>query len=312
VVDRLQTYLQALEVSGVLYCRSELFGEWGVEFPEMESWAMFHLVTEGRMWLEAGDEGRWVEAGDFVLLPRGAGHTIKSGREAGSKSLFAHDRTVLNERCEILRVDGEGERVLLMCGVVRLDHPGARRLVGALPPVVHLRTGDSDSLAGLVGMIAAEAPLEGPGSFSVLTKLADVLIIQALRHWLGQGVHEGWLGALGDERIGKALEVMHSEPGRAWSVEALASEVAMSRAAFSHRFTMLVGETAMAYLTRWRMDLAAKRLSGEAVTVGSLAFELGYESETSFSQAFKRTMGVSPGAYRKRARSIYSLGLSGA
>jgi AraC-like DNA-binding protein len=307
--NRIQTYLQALEVSGTFYCRSDLHGPWGIDFPAFESSAMFHLVTEGRMWLEAeGPKGRWIEAGDFVLMPLGNGHTIRSEPAAPSKSLFAHERVLLSPRCEVLRTSGDGASTMLMCGVVQLEHPGARRLIASLPSVVHIRGVDSQPLRMLIELIAREAQADGPGSFSVLTKLADVLIIQSIRHWLeNEPSSGGWLVALTDDRIGKALEAIHQAPEQPWTVEMLADQAAMSRAAFSNRFTSLVGETVIAYLTRWRMDLAARRLGAENVTIGRLAFELGYESETSFSLAFKRVTGMAPGAYRKRARSEPSI-----
>lgn len=302
VAARIHTYLKGLEVSGLLYCRSDLAGTWGVAFPPFESCAMFHLVTEGKMWLE----DRWMEAGDFVLMPRGQGHAIRSQPGAPARSIFEHDRLILNPRCEVLRTPGEGPETKLMCGVVRLDHPGARHLLEALPAVIHLRAAEAPALSRLMELIAEEARFEGSGSFSVLTKLADVLIVQSIRYWLETATCEdlqGRLGALSDDRICQALDLMHQAPGRPWTLSSLASEVAMSRASFAQRFTELVGEPAMTYLTHWRMDLAAKRLTTDPTPIASLAFDLGYESETSFSQAFKRIKGLSPGAYRKQAKS---------
>jgi AraC-like DNA-binding protein len=132
----------------------------------------------------------------------------------------------------------------------------------------------------------------------VITRLADVLVIQAIRTWLESAPRTGWLGALADPQIGRAIALVHRAPERDWSVAALAAEVAMSRSAFAARFTALVGEPAMAYVTRWRMHLALERLTG-GQTVARIAGDLGYRSEAAFSRAFTRVVGESPSAARR-------------
>ena len=140
-----------------------------------------------------------------------------------------------------------------------------------------------------------------PGGETVITRLADVLVIQTIRSWIASdpAAHAGWLGALRDAQIGRALLRIHRDPARAWTVDALASEVSMSRSAFAARFKKLVGESPMSYLAHWRMQVAATWLREGDATIGAIASRLSYESEAAFSRAFKRTVGVSPGSVRR-------------
>lgn len=295
-----------LEINGLLYCNSLLTAPWGVSFPRMEACAMLHVVMEGRCWVDvAGMPGVWAEEGDFVLLPHGAGHSIKSAPGSLAPDLFSLHREICSDRYERLVHGGGGAETKMICGVARFDHAESQRFLQALPPVIHVPSTEAQGRRGLTEMIAREAAMTRLGAEGVLVKLADVLIIQAIRHWVEHEADRnvGWFAALADERIGKALALIHQSPGQDWAVQTLAEEVAMSRAAFSERFTRLVGEPAMAYLTRLRMEIASRNLRDTPVTIGSLALELGYESEASFSRAFKRAMGASPGIWRRQARN---------
>lgn len=147
----------------------------------------------------------------------------------------------------------------------------------------------------------AEARELRPGGETVITRLADILVIQAIRSWIERdpAAQTGWLGALQDRQIGRAIAAIHREPARPWTVSTLAAEVGMSRSAFAARFTQLVGEPVMHYLARWRMHVAMNWLREETFGVGEMASRLGYRSEAAFSRAFKRFIGVSPGAARR-------------
>jgi AraC-like DNA-binding protein len=150
--------------------------------------------------------------------------------------------------------------------------------------------------------MAAEARELWPGGEAVLTRLGDILVIQALRSWLetDPGARSGWLGALQDRQIGPAIALIHEQPARTWTVATLADELAMSRSAFAARFTELVGEPVTAYVTRRRMQLAVGALRDEGATVAELANRLGYRSEAAFSRAFKRVVGTAPATLRRR------------
>jgi AraC-like DNA-binding protein len=183
---------------------------------------------------------------------------------------------------------------------VRFDHPAARTLVDILPPVIKIAA-DSGRMQTTLALLAAEARDLQPGGEAVITRLGDILVIQAIRSWLetDPGARTGWLGALQDPQIGHAIMLIHGEPARDWTVASLAAELAMSRSAFAARFTALVGEPAMQYVTRWRMQVGLHALKDEGATVGELADRLGYRSEAAFARAFKRVMGFPPGTVRK-------------
>jgi AraC-like DNA-binding protein len=164
-------------------------------------------------------------------------------------------------------------------------------------------------MARTIELLGAEARELRPGGEAVITRLADILVIQALRTWMERdpAARTGWLGALRDESIGRALSRVHRDPAHPWTVASLARVAAMSRSAFAARFTELVGEPAMQYVTRWRMNLARARLAEADAPLGQLAAQLGYRSEAAFGRAFKRFVGVSPGAARRAAHRAPSL-----
>jgi AraC-like DNA-binding protein len=192
----------------------------------------------------------------------------------------------------------------LTCGLVRFDHVAGQQLIALLPKILQIDTREEEEgswLQSTLRFIAREARELRPGGETVITHLADILIIQAIRSWLDSApdANRGWLAALRDRQIGRALAAIHREPQKAWSVASLAREVGMSRSGFSARFSQLVGDSAMRYLTRWRMQLARAQLGEESVPLGVLAERLGYQSEAAFCRAFKREFGVSPGSLRQ-------------
>ena len=306
-VDPLGEALHFLRMNGVFYCRSEFSAPWGLALPPMAHCLMFHVVTSGPCWLEAeGLEPQRLAPGDFALVPHGAGHRLVSEPGAEAAGLFDLPREQLSERYEVLRHGGGGAATSLVCGAVRFDHPAAQRLVQLLPAVIRMdaeRSPEAEWLGSTLRFMAAEASALRPGGETIITRLADILVIQAIRSWMARdpAARTGWLGALQDRQIGRAISLIHREPARPWTVASLAAEAAMSRSAFAARFTALVGEPAMQYVTRWRMHLAHDELTGGDVTVAELADRLGYRSEAAFARAFKRVTGTPPGAVRRAA-----------
>jgi AraC-like DNA-binding protein len=242
-------------------------------------------------------------------VPHGQGHRLESTPGVPGVGLFDLPREELSERYEILRIDGGGDPMTLICGVIRFDHPAGRHLMRLLPRLIVVDGETSmhqEWLQGTLRLMACEARALRPGGETVITRLADVLVIQAIRAWLEQDpdARAGWLGAMRDPQIGHALALIHREPERDWTVARLAHEVAMSRSAFSARFTDLVGESPMRYVARWRMNVALTMLSEGGGALAEIASRLGYHSEAAFSRAFKRTMGMAPGAARAATRTI--------
>jgi AraC-like DNA-binding protein len=312
LADPLGEALHSLRMSGSFYCRSELTAPWALELPPAEELLTFHVVTSGRCWLHAeGDEPRRLEPGDLALLPRD-GHRLSSdpGIPASRLDDLLQQQVRVSERYSILRYGGGGTATSLVCGAVRFDHPAAHHLVKLLPKVIHVEASSSPHLAmtdwmqSTLRLMSVEAKELRPGGETVITRLADILVIQAIRAWIERdpAARTGWLGALQDAHIGRAIALIHRDPARPWTVSSLAHEVAMSRSGFAARFTELVGEPAMQYVTRWRMHVALTLLQADDAAQSELAGRLGYQSEAAFSRAFKRLMGISPGAARRRAQ----------
>jgi AraC-like DNA-binding protein len=303
--DPLGEALHVQRMHGIFYSRCQFSAPWALTLPSFPGSMMFHVVTAGRCWLEvAGAEPRLLQPGDLALVPHGEGHRINSEPGVLGVDLWDAPREELSERYEVIRMGGGGAPTELVCGTVGFDHPAARHLVSLLPAVITVetwRSPETEWIGSTLRFMAAEARERRPGGEAVITRLADILVIQAIRAWIEEetAAQTGWLGALRDRQIGQALALIHRDPARDWTVATLAHEVAMSRSAFAARFTALVGEPVLHYVKRWRMQLAHTWLAEEDSTVGELALRLGYRSEAAFSRAFKRFLGVSPGAVRR-------------
>lgn len=306
--DPLAEALHLLRMSGMFYCRSELTEPWAMEMPVLEDCLMFHVVTAGRCWLEVeGGDRRQLQSGDFALVTHGAGHRLTSEPGMPAPKLLDLPRKLVSERYEILRHGGGGASATIVCGVVRFETPGAQRLVELLPKVMSIDASTAphaEWMHSALRLMAAEARELLPGGETVITRLSDILVVQAIRAWIAQdpAAQHGWLGALQDKQIGRALALIHRDPARPWTVASLASAVAMSRSSLAARFTEIVGEPVMRYVTQWRMHLAVTQLREDDASLGSLASRFGYQSEAAFARAFKRALGASPGSYRARAR----------
>ena len=173
-------------------------------------------------------------------MPHGEGHSLRSDAGAPAPGILELERELVSDRYELLRHGGGGAPTILICGAVRFDHPAARNLVEILPPAIHLEPSGSpqlDWLQATLRLMAAEARLR-PGGEAVITRLADILVVQAIRSWLESdpAAQTGWLGALQDKQIGRAIALIHREPARQWTVAGLARELAMSRSAFAARY----------------------------------------------------------------------------
>jgi AraC-like DNA-binding protein len=306
--DPLGEALHLLRMNGAFYCRSELTAPWGLTLPPMPGYIWFHVVVSGSTWLETADGSRQLlQRGDLALATRGEGHVIRSDADAPVPGILDVERELVSDRYEILRHGEGGAPTSLICGAVRFEHPAALNLVGILPAILHVEssgTFETNSMQGTLALMATEARQLRPGGEAVITRLADILVIQAIRAWLeaDPGAHSGWLGALRDPQIGQAISLIHRQPDRDWTVGSLADEVAMSRSAFAARFSELVGVPVIQYVTDWRMQVARAALADEGATVAELADRLGYRSEAAFARAFKRVIGTPPGAVKRAAR----------
>ena len=199
---------------------------------------------------------------------------------------------------------GGGEMTRFMCGYLACDKRLCRTLFEALPGMLRVQFGDDPTaewFKSLLRVGAKETSAPRPGSESVLTKLSELLVVEAIRRYCESMTDEqkGWLAGVRDRFVGKALTLMHQNPGQAWTVDALAAEVGLSRSALAQRFTDLLDQPPMQYLTRWRLTLAAQRLRSEDASLAAVAEQVGYESEAAFNRAFKREFGVPPATWRR-------------
>ncbi len=296
--------LRFVQMSGIFYCPSELTEPWGLALPPMDNCVWFHVVNSGSCHIEVDGEVRTVLTGDLILVPHGTGHRAWGAESAPTPDVFGLPHDYFGEQYAVLRHGGGGDHTSVVCGGIRFDHPAAWHLINSLPSIIHIeasRSTRADWMRATLDLLAEETQQVRPGSEAIVSRLCDIVVIQAIRTWIERdpGAQTGWLGALRDEQIGAAIARIHSDPANEWSVASLADEVAMSRSAFAARFTELVGEPAMRYVTRWRMHVALDLLRNSGATVSAVAAEVGYESEAAFSRAFKRVMGVSPRAARK-------------
>lgn len=304
--DPLGEVLHMLHLTGTLYCRAEMTAPWGIVMPRLIDSMMFVIVTAGRCWLRMpGQEPVMLHQGSMVLLPHGTNYDLLSAVDATPTPLFDIPVEKIGNRYEIMKHGGGGEMTRATAGVVQFDHVAAKRLVTLLPEVLRIDAWEDEIgswLQSTLALIAREASMLRPGGETVMTRLADILVIQAIRTWLDRApeANIGWLAALRDKQIGRTLALIHRRPEHEWSVAELASEAGMSRSAFSARFTELVSQPAMQYLAQWRLHLARSDLLDTRETVGVIAARAGYQSEAAFGRAYKQFFGVPPGAMRRQ------------
>ncbi|UJR85649.1 AraC family transcriptional regulator [Sandaracinus amylolyticus] len=304
-IDPLGDALGFLRMSGVFCCRSELTASWGLALPAIDETMSFHVVTAGGGWLELdGEPPLRLEAGDLALVPHDRGHRLVSEPGVRAYRIDELPHEEVRERYAYLVHGTGGAPTSLVCGSVRFEHESARVLVELLPRVIHVRASSAPEhewMRSTIALLASEAKAMRPGGETILARLADLLVVHAIRDWMERAPreHEGWIAGLRDPQIGRALALVHRDPSRPWTLETLARAVGMSRSAFAARFTELLGEPAMTYVARWRMQIAHGMLARERAGLGEVAGKLGYSSEAAFSRAFKRYVGVSPGSLKR-------------
>lgn len=294
--DPLSDLLALLQVRSGVPLRMTAGGPWSLRFSGDGS-LKFIAQVRGRLCVQVEGEAAsfWLEPGDCLLL-RGSGPYVAATDPALAPEDGAAHFAALRERAGAVHW-GEGEELEMVAGRFEID-PAQRELLEQLaPPALHLRAASSaaPALQALLQLYREEARAPALGQRALADGLARMALVQALR---AQEAPAGWLAALRDPRIGAALRLLHAEPARRWTVQELAAEVAMSRSALALRFRRLVGCAPLQYLQQWRMRLARRALLSEELPVSTLAWRLGYASESAFSAAFRKTTGHAPGAYR--------------
>lgn len=305
--DVLADVLATTRLTNLVFGRMELGAPWCLSAPKRGHFN-FYVVLRGSAALEVEGEARPIalSAGDVALLPRGPAHWL---RDPAGHSPALHELTPSTCRHASAkrptRIGGDGPVTSLIAGCFRFSEGSRVPFLESLPPVLHLPAADTRVgpwLGATVQLIVAESIEPGLASSIVLGRLADVLLVQALRLQASTGAREKQahgLCALADPVIGAALALMHGHPAKRWTVDSLASEVGLSRSGFAARFHELVGEPPLQYLSRWRMTKAAQLLRESEESLAAVAERMGYKSEPAFHKAFKRWQGEAPGAYRR-------------
>ncbi|GAA0349852.1 AraC family transcriptional regulator [Actinoallomurus spadix] len=313
-MDVVSDAISAVRLGHPSFHRVRTRGSWCARLDPYDG-AGFHVVLKGNCWLRT-DGGAQVSlgVGDAVLLPHGTGHVIA---DAPIDAAVVAQKTVsfeqwLGETGARARPDRDGTE--LLCGKYWLDCSRMHPLMAELPEIVHLpsRVGSHLELRAAIDLLAGELDETRPGSCAVLPNLLDLLLVYMIRSWMTETEAETaggvWPTALGDPVTAAALRAMHSKPGAPWSIERLAAEAGVSRPTLARRFTALVGRSPMAYLTWWRVILAATLLRDTKETLATIAGRVGYGSPYALSHAFEREFGTTPGRYRAQATGRSAVG----
>lgn len=309
-MDVLSSILDHLRLRGTLYFSTNFTRPWGVHVPAFKNVARFHMVVRGSCWVGVEEQERvLLEPGDLVLIPHGAGHVLADDRTAPARTL--------DEVVEVSGFTGSGALVYggedessapakLVCGHFEFDERFHHPLLNQLPDMMVIRWADrreSGSLESVFAFIADEALAGRPGSEAVVRRLSEVLFVQAVRSWAEEADVTGILSALRDPRLAPALEAIHADPAERWTLDRLAKRASLGRSSFAARFREAMGTTPHGYLTLWRMQTARRLLADSTLSLERIAIQTGYDSAASFSRAFKKDLGTSPGAYRKALRA---------
>lgn len=298
--DQLSEVFELVEVRGQMTGAFEVYGPWRAQHEIGDPLKLIAMVHgHGRLLTDGLDTPIELGPGEVAILNGRSWLRVEGGTGDGpvceflpgpGYNSYGHD-------------DADGPPDVVVGGHIEVNHVGRTLLAQALPPVGHVRAAEASALHRNLRLLAEEAGAGRVGSAFAIRQYAQLLVLELLRAYVDQAdLPPGWLRVMTDERLSPALTLMHGEPGRPWSLEELARAAAMSRTSFAERFRTLAGVPPLTYLGRWRMLLARRALRDGDVRVGSLAAELGYGSESAFSTAFKREVGMSPLRYRSRAR----------
>lgn len=277
---------------------------WALHYPPPRQ-IKFMGVVAGACWLivDANEAPRRVGQGDVLMLSGGS-YTLASEPGVAPRDAL---EVFTDLSLKVVKV-GTGNDFVAIGGHVTLDPEHGWMLADVLPALIHIDSGSSEASAVrfFLDQLVAEVGSGRPGASLMSEQLAQLLFVQTLRSYLpiAGSLAQGWIRVLADERIAPALHLMHREPGRPWQLEELAKSVAMSRTNFAVRFKAAAGVGPVTYLSNWRMRIAQQRLRDTSVPVATLALSLGYTSESAFSNAFKRSVGMSPARYRSTHREI--------
>lgn len=301
-MDPLSDILSLLKPNSYGFRGLDAGGDWALAFAADDG-IKCYAITSGECWLAVDDIAQpWrLAAGDFALLSGGQAFRLYSAPDVAPIDAFRFFPAIPAGEIAVLNGGGGCQGV---GGYFDFGGMHAELLLGMLPPVVYISAAAGrDDLRWSIERLMRELRSPGPGSSLLAEHLTQALLIEALRlHLMDRsGEPSGWLFALADRQLSAVMAAMHNDPGRKWTLDALARVAGMSRSTFAVRFRQAVGEPPMDYLTRWRMMLAADRLANAGMSIAVVAPTVGYESESAFGAAFKRVIGYSPRQFAKSA-----------
>lgn len=298
-MDVLSDILQLIRLEGTVYFQSDFSAPWGMTMPGSPV-AQFHMVVRGQCWLytDSLSEPMPLVGGDVVVFPHGDAHWLAN----------SPDETRMSGRA-VLQAYQNGRPLFqnstvcttLVCGHFGFDRELHHPLLQALPPFIHLKGSEQHADSRLdtaVSLIICETRNPQPGSAVITDRLAEVLFIQIVRTFMAQSQSGGFLQALRDKEIGKALQIIHAQPEAPLTLAGIAQEIGMSRSTFAGRFKTIVGMTPMRYITGWRMQKARELLRDTNQPLTAVALQVGYQSQAAFIRAFQREFKQNPSAVR--------------
>ena len=311
--DLLTEIFATLRLRSALYFRADLAGPFAVEVPAERRLVRFHFLRRGTCWVRAEGGRAVVELGEgeLVILPNGGAHVLSDTAERAPLALPAVLAAAPPGEDGVLRYGAGGGRAELLCGFCEFDEEIDHPVLANLPSLMVLRPQDLGRqpwTRATLRLLDLESELAGAGMQGILTRLLEILFIQALRqggepgHPQASHYASPYMAALADPQLSKALLAIHRDCAKAWTLAALARTAGMSRARFAEKFTTMVGQTAIGYLTRWRLLKARRLLAESALSTAEIAERCGYASLPAFSRRYKAAFGIGPGAFRRSAR----------
>jgi AraC-like DNA-binding protein len=318
--DPLSDALRSVRLTGAIFLDAELSAPWGFASPPASAGArllapsaehliLFHLLVEGEATARIPGQGSIVlEPGDIAVLPRGDAHELWNGRVTELTDSSALLPKILEGAVVSERGGGGGRLTKFICGYIGCERQAQRLFLAGLPPLFKVnirRDASGEWIESTIQHLASERERDRAGRSALLAKLAEALFIETLRRYMAELPRQrtGWLAAARDSAVGRALGAIHREPARAWTVASLAQQAGVSRTVFAKRFTRLLGDAPLTYVSRCRMQLGARLLETTDDTVLQVALNAGYESEAAFNRAFKREFELPPARYRTRRRT---------
>jgi len=296
--------LRSIRLRRSFYFLPELHAPWG--FSIARKGAVFHIVVHGTCRLEVkGMAALQLTAGEFVVVPRGSAHLMRDVQGTPVEDFFHLVKRSAPDKRGAFLAGGNGPVTKLVCGGMQFENGPMDPLLAVLPPLIHVKGKEGEVapwLRATVVHILEELNLQRPGAEAVVTRLADILFIQAVRSYFDEdhvAAESGWLAAVRDAHIGPAVALLHEHPQEPWTVASLARRVALSRSVFATKFTRLVGESPLRYLTRLRLNVATTQLRSSSDKLSVIAAAAGYESVAALIKVFKRHFRMTPGEYRR-------------